>query len=229
MISRRDSTISYCVSGGRNVVVKTYHSRYSVEEEEDKLAQLQIILGQTPLFRCVEVVKITSDSLMLEWIEGSSMECLKKEQLIVLLKYRGEIIELLTKCYQEKFSFDSDLSNIIYHKKRGELVFIDPVQKDMGIDHSAFIVFSLSILKSLGKSRNPFLVIQKIRCFVQYFRLYTRKKEIDSQQVKEGFCSYIDIVIGWNKEFSETEGFLLRRVRQFCLVPTWRFLKVFFK
>ena len=110
-----------------------------------------------------------------------------------------------------------------------EFIFIDPIQEDLKIDHLSFVVFALSIIKSIGKSKNIFLLGKKIICFNDYFRQYSTIGNIDVSDVKQSFYKYIDVVIQWNIGAPDENKLLIRLLRRFVLIPIWRLIKLYIK
>ena len=139
------------------------------------------------------------------------------------------MINLFLKCNSLGFSFDSDLSNIFYSCSNSEFIFIDPVQEDLKINHLSFVVFALSIIKSIGKSKNILLLGKKINCFNDYFRQYLMTGNIDPSDLKQSFFKYIDVVIQWNIGAPDKNNLLIRLIRRFVLIPIWKLIKLYIK
>jgi len=229
MIIRRNSTIEFVRIENKDAVIKKYHSTYGIQEEFQKILELSQILDYSSRFRCVNVIKVHGDELILEKIDGYCLGSLNNSQISSLIRHNKEVINLFLRCNSLGFSFDSDLSNLFYSYSNSEFIFIDPVQEDLKIDHLSFVVFALSIIKSIGKSKNIFLLGKKIICFNDYFRQYCTVGNIDASDVKQSFCKYIDAVIQWNIEAPEKNKLLIRLLRRFALIPIWGLIKLYIK
>ena len=229
MIIRRNSIIKFVRIKNKDVVSKKYHATYDIDEEYQKILQLSKIIDYSSRFRCVEVIKVSGDELILEKIDGCCFGSLNNSQINILVKYKYEIINLFFKCNSLSFSFDSDLSNLFYSYSKSEFIFIDPVQEDLKIDHLSFVVFSLSIIKSIGKSKNIFLLFKKIICFNDYFSQYSNIENIDPSNVKQSFYKYIDVIIQWNIGAPNENKLVIKLLRRFVLIPIWRLIKLYIK
>jgi len=229
MIIRRNSTIEFVRIKNKDAVIKKYHATYDIQEEFQKILELSKILDYSSRFRCVEIIKAHGDELILEKIDGYCLESLNNSQITSLIRHNKEVINLFLMCNSLGFSFDSDLSNLFYSYSNSEFIFIDPVQEDLKIDHLSFVVFALSIIKSIGKSKNIFLLGKKIICFNDYFRQYSTIGNIDASDVKQSFYKYIDVVIQWNIGAPDENKLLIRLLRRFVLIPIWRLIKLYIK
>jgi len=229
MIIRRNSTIEFIRINNKDAVIKKYHATYGIQEEFQKILELSHILNYSSRFRCVEVIKVHGDELILEKIDGYSLGSLNNFQITSLIMYKEEIINLFLRCNSLGFSFDSDLSNLFYSYSNSEFIFIDPVQEDLKIEHLSFVVFALSIIKSIGKSMNIFLLVKKIICFNDYLKQYSTIGNVDASDVKQSFCKYIDVVIEWNIGSPDKNKLVTKLVRRFVLIPIWRLIKLYIK
>lgn len=229
MIIRRNSTIQFIRINKKEAVLKKYHATYGIQEEFQKIQELSEILNYSERFRCVEVIKAQGDELILEKINGFCLGSLGKFQIEALTIYKEEIIELFLRCNKLDFSFDSDLSNLFFSSSDSQFIFIDPVQEDLKIDHLSFVVFTLSIVKSIGKSKNILLVRKKIICFNEYFMQYSNMGNIEVSDLKQSFLRYIDVIIQWNIGGSVENNLGVKLLRRFILIPIWRLIKSYIK
>lgn len=212
-LKRRNSTIEFQNESGINTVVKYYHKTYDIKDEFDKLSELSDILGKFPDFRCVKIFGKTDSSLILEYIDESDLSYLDKSQLELLKAHSDKFIKLFSHCHKNGFSFDSDLSNIFYSESESKYIIIDPTQANLGIEHLSFIVFSLSILKSIGKARFLGDIKNKLNFFRSFIKSYTELNGLTNNDILISYSSYISVVKGWNIEMESGTGFfeLLRR------------------
>ena len=229
MIIRRNSTIEFVRIKNKDAVIKKYHATYDIQEEFKKILDLSKILDYSSRFRCVEVIKVHDNELVLEKIDGYCLGSLNNSQITSLIRHNKEVINLFLMCNSLGFSFDSDLSNLFYSYSNSEFIFIDPVQEDLKIDHLSFVVFALSIIKSIGKSKNIFLTGKKITCFNDYFRQYSTIGNIDAFDLKQSFYKYIDVVIQWNIGAPDENKLAIRLLRRFVLIPIWKLIKFYIK
>ena len=229
MITRRNSTIKFIRVKNKDVVLKKYHATYDINEESQKILELSKILDYSSRFRCVEVIKAHGDELILEKIDGYCFGSLNNSQITSLIRHNKEVINLFLRCNSLDFAFDSDLSNLFYSYSNSEFIFIDPIQEDLKIDHLSFVVFALSIIKSIGKSKNIFILGKKIICFNDYFRRYSTIGNIDASDLKQSFCKYIDVIIQWNIGSPVENKFGIKLLRRFVLIPIWRLIKLYIK
>lgn len=229
MITRRNSTIEFVRIENKDAVLKKYHATYNIQKEFQKILELSRILDYSSRFRCVEVIKVHGDELILEKIDGYSFESLNNFQITCLIKHNKEIISLFLMCDSLGFSFDSDLSNLFYSNLISEFIFIDPVQEDLEIDHLSFVVFALGIIKSLGKSKNIFQLGKKIYCFNNFFRQYSITGNIDPSVLKQSFYKYIDVIIQWNILAPSKNKSGIKFLRLFILIPIWKLIKLYIK
>lgn len=229
MIRRRNSTIEFTNINNQDVVIKKYHDTYNVEQEYHKIKNLSKFLNYSSTFRSVNVIEILEDKLILESLSGNCYGELSSIQINNLMNYTDEFIDLFLNCNKSDYSFDSDLSNLFFSQSNSQFIFIDPIQEDLKINNLSFIVFSLSILKSIGKSKNIFLYAKKITFFKALLRKYVANGNLDSRKLKISFYKYINVVIHWNIKKTDKKKLFLRLFRIMVLVPIWQMVKLFIK
>lgn len=189
-------------------MVKYYHKTYDIKDEYDKISELSSILRNFPDFRCVKILGKTDSSLILECVAEPDLSCLNKSQLQLLKADGDNFIKLFSHCHKNEFSFDSDLSNIFYSESESKYIFIDPTQESLDIDHLSFIVFSLSIIKSIGKGRSLNDFNNKLNFFRTLNKSYTELNDLTSNDILISYNSYISVVNKWNLEMESGTGFL---------------------
>lgn len=224
-VVRRNSSIEIIRSTQGSTVVKKYHDTYVIDDEIDKLGLLSSFFKFSDKFRCVKVLSSNNSRLELEYIDGVDFGKLNNNQLNLIRTNISEFNALFLQCHMDDFSFDSDLSNIFYSRKEEKFIFIDPVQVNLELPHLAFVVFTLSILKSLGKSSRFYLMPKKLRLFNVLLREYANMIEVDRSALRNSYNGYIQNVIKWNGERTISTTFGSCLVRKFLLIPVWKIVQ----
>jgi len=220
---RHNSSIEFKVLDGRDVVIKKYHSSYTVGEEIIKLKKLNSLISFQKDIRIIDIVYTTKDSITMERLFHGDLRFISREKFEVLRVGFDSLIKVLNKLEDCAFHCDLDVSNILVDLNSEELVIIDPVHYDNDLPHFSAVVLFIGLFKSMLLSPRmayAILVFQN-----KLINSYVSNDYIKRRELMVSLLSFLDKKIYWNKQVS-SEKVIERPLRLILVIPLLHTLKI---
>lgn len=222
-LAPRNATIEIIQHGdNKSVVKKTYHAVYTVAQEQSAYLRMSSVYVECDDIRCARVLEADENSLFLEYIPGDSLyESAADGRFEPLMYWQQRLVGPFVLARQNEIAFDSDLSNYIVHSDSGKLVAIDPVCADCRMADYAAVVFLWGILKLALRTARFWRYPRIIGIARVFMANYLARCPVNEDELRQQLTSYIDVVIGWNKEIAPSDGVVMVLVRRVIAIPLY--------
>ena len=223
---RRNSSLFIKDRSGQLSVVKSYHNKYSIQDElacyeflpplVDSIPSLEL-----PLLYDVDVAK---GELHIEFVDGATLQSMLIHSGVGSFKpnWLQVVVSLCAGSFHKNFALDADPSNFIYDESARRLVFIDPVMEVEGVEHVSISVFLWGLVKYRVRF---FYRFPEYPCFASFWhqvmRRYCDLLGCTPASVYNSLACYVDNVIRWNLRESRAESIFKRLFRLIMVVPLW--------
>lgn len=209
---------------GSKFVRKTYRATYTALDEQLAYGRVEHIYRDCPDIRIARFFEIDSDnnSFTLEFIPGKSLyEFAAEGDFKSLSDWHTRLIAPFVLARNEGLCFDSDPSNYLVHADTAELVAIDPVCADIRIDDYAAVVFLWGIIKLMLRTPKVWRYPGLLRIGRSFKKLYLTAADVSSDDFNQQMVTYIDVVIGWNREVSPVDSKAMTLIRKYLAIPLY--------
>lgn len=208
------------------VIRKRYHAEYTATQEEAAYKRVCGIYRSCEGIRCANVLSVEDGDLFIEYIPGENLyESAADGRFGPLRAWQGRLVTAFVHARTMELSFDSDPSNYIVHDETNELVAVDPVCKDIQLPDFAAVIFLWGILKLILRSIKFWRYPELYRIACSFLVKYLEESGTSEVQIRDQLVTYIDVVIGWNKEVSRVDGLLMIVVRRAIAIPIYSVAK----
>lgn len=216
------------------MAIKTYHSKYSVQDEVVSYERLVPIICEMPGLRLPHLYQDCSEisELCLEFVEGDTLQAILQKQGVQGLDtaWVHSIIELCSKSYLRNLLLDADPSNFIHERGSDRLVFVDPMMDVEGVQHVSIAVFLWGLAKY--RVRRCYRIGESMafrRVWALILREYCHRTGCQSPEVYRSLSNYAANVVDWNIHESGSERVAVQVARLLFVVPAWWALEQLFK
>ena len=224
-VAPRNATIEIVESENRDKIVrKTYRATYTAVDEHSAYARVEPIYIDCPDIRMARLLDLDADSnsFTVEFIPGRSLyDSAADGDLRPLGYWHTRLIEPFVRARNEGLRFDSDPSNFLVHADTAELIVIDPVCADIRIKDYAAVVFLWGIIKLMLRTLRFWRYPGLFRLGRSFKKLYLSAADVSSDEFNKQMVTYIDVVIGWNKEVSPVDSRAMRIIRRCLAIPLY--------
>lgn len=209
---------------GQRIVKKTYRATYTAHDEQLAYGRVDHIYRDCPDVRIARFLEIDSDnnSFTLEYIPGESLyDSAAGGDFKPLSYWHTQLITPFVLASKEGLCFDSDASNYLVHADTAKLVAIDPVCADVPIDDYAAVVFLWGIIKLMLRTPRFWRYPRLFRIGRNFKKLYLAAADVSSGDFNRQMVTYIDVVIGWNREVSPVDTRAMKLIRRYLAIPLY--------
>lgn len=226
---RRNTVIELRELHGTLHVLKTYHGRYSAEDDMRAYRDLAPVAAQVPGIRLPSAVTLEPGAAQLrrEFVVGPTLRAL-------LLDSPGQarhqfvpiVTSLLVAAWRSGVTFDSDPSNFI---ARGRTLFvIDPLAPPLKLKHQTATIFLFGLVKiAMASVVRPWRLTSVVRMFRETLSTYCVETSTAPRVLYGELADYISEAIQWNRQDALiAEGRLHRLVRHYGIVPVYAAIRM---
>ena len=224
-LAPRNATIEICDhDDGSKFVRKTYRATYTALDEQLAYGRVEHVYRDCPGVRVARFLELDSDSnsFTLEYIPGKSLyDSAAGGDFRPLNCWHTRLIAPFVLARNEGLCFDSDPSNYIVHADTAELVAIDPVCTDLRLNDYAAVVFLWGIIKLMLRTVRFWRYPALFRIGRNFKKQYLATADAGREDFNRQMVTYIDVVIGWNREESPVDSKALKLVRRYLAIPLY--------